>query len=147
MSPLRADHEMRDTAERSGNGTQRFPVVLPHTDLTLTEVALREAARLARGLEVSITLLAVQIVPFPDLLDPTRGCPGFPQLLALAESAEAPVTINIVYARDWETACQQALPHGSTVVMAARKGWLRSREEKLAHWLTRTGHKVTLVQA
>ena len=108
---------------------------------------MREAARLARGLDAHVTVLAVRVVPFPEVLDPTRGCPGFEELLAMAETAGLPVTINIVYARDWESACQEAVQHGSLVVIAVRKGWLRSREERLAEWLVRAGYKVTTVPA
>lgn len=125
----------------------RFSVVLPHTKIELTEIALKEAVRLARGLNARISVLAVQIVPFPQELDPTRGCPGLPALLALAESADVPVTVNLVYARDWESACDQTLTQGSFVLLAARRGWLRSREERLAHHLSRAGHKVTLLPA
>jgi hypothetical protein len=142
MSPQQTLQAPEVTARNS-----RLSVVLPHTDLALTAVAMREAARLACGLDVRVTVLAVRIVPFPEALDPTRGCPGLSELLALAESAEAPVTINIVYARDWESACEQSLDAGSLVVVAVRKRWLRTREERLAAYLTGAGHKVTTVPA
>ena len=65
--------------------------------------------------------------------------------MTLAEAVGLPVTVQIVYARDWESACEHALPSGSLIVMAARKCWKRSREQRLADWLTRAGHKVTMV--
>ncbi len=64
----------------------------------------------------------------------------------MAEAVGLPVAIQIVYARDWQSACRQVLDAGSLVVMAVRRGWFRTREERLAGWLTRSGHKVTTVQ-
>src|SRR5690349_13624024 len=125
----------------------RLSVILPHTEFELTGAALREAARMAHGLDARVTVLAVQLVPFPEPLDPTRGCPALDELLAMAEAAEAPVTINIVYSRDWETACEQVLGQGSLVVIAVRKGWRRTREERLAEYLVRAGHNVTTIPA
>jgi len=115
--------------------------------LALTRAALGEASRLARGLHARVTVLAVRVVPFPEPLDPARSFPGLSELMTLAESAEVPVTINIVYARDWDTACEQALDHDALVVIAVRKSWIRTREEKLAGRLTRTGHTVATVAA
>ena len=102
---------------------------------------------MAHGLDARVTVLAVQLVPFPEPLDPTRGCPALDELVAMAEAAETPVTINIVYARDWETACEQVLSQGSLVVIAVRKSWRRTREERLAEYLVRAGHKVTTIPA
>ncbi|MBS1853746.1 MAG: hypothetical protein JST11_00155 [Acidobacteria bacterium] len=148
MSRYDAERAMSEIpgAQEEG-GTRRFPVVVPHTEMALTRIALREAVRLARGLEVRVTVLAVRIVPFPDPLDPTRGLPGLQDLMALAEAAEAPVTIHVVYARDWKVACEQMLERDSLVVMALRRGWFRTREERLAGWLTHSGRRVALVVA
>lgn len=128
-------------------GTRRLPVVVPHTELPLTEVALREAARLVHGLDARVSVLAVCIVPFPDPLDPTRGLPGLTELMTVAEKAGISVTIQVVYARDWEAACEQVLERGSLVVIAVRRGWLRTREERLARELSSAGHRVTTVFA
>jgi len=100
---------------------------------------------MARGLQARVTVLAVQVVPFPEPLNPTRGCPGLDELVTMAESADTPITINIVYARDWETACEQVLDRGSLVVIAVRPGWRRTREERLAGFLAHAGHKVTTI--
>ena len=137
----------KTTIETASHGATRLSVVLPHTDLALTRAALGEASRLARGLHARVTVLAVRVVPFPDPLDPSRAFPGLQDLMALVESAEVPVTINIVYARDWDAACEQALDNGALVVIAVRKSLLRTREEKLAAHLTRTGHTVATVAA
>jgi nucleotide-binding universal stress UspA family protein len=140
MYPLRA---APDQAQESA--APQLAIVIPHTDAALTEAALHEAVRLALSLNARITLLAACILPFPEPLDPTRGYPGLPELMALAEAVGLPVTVQIVYARDWESVCDHALAQGSLIVMAARKAWRRTREERLAECLTRAGHKVTLV--
>jgi hypothetical protein len=102
---------------------------------------------MARGLNARVTVLAIRVVPFPEVLDPTRGCPDLSELMALAESMGEPITINVVYACNWEAACEHALLRGSLVVIAVRKGWFRSREERMAGWLAQCGHKVTTVPA
>jgi nucleotide-binding universal stress UspA family protein len=148
MSRYRAELTSNETPGVEGaGGTWRFPVVVPHTELRLTGIALREAVRLARGLDVRVTVLAVRIVPFPEPLDPGRRLPEFDDLVALAEAAETPVTIHVVYAREWEAACEQVLERGSLVVIAVRRAWLRTREERLASRLSRAGHTVTTVAA
>ncbi len=148
MSLLHADRTMSGIpGAGSEGGARQLPVVVPHTDLELTGIALREAARLARGLNAQVTVLAVRVVPFPEPLDPGRGMPGMDELMALAEGAGAPVTIHVVYAREWKAACEQLMAQGSLVVMAVRRSWLRTREERLAAWLTRAGHKVTTIAA
>jgi hypothetical protein len=107
MRPNDIEREIRETPGVDANGGgPHLSIVLPHTEVALTAVAMQEAARLARGLDAHVTMLAVRVVPFPEVLDPTRGCPEFEELLAMAETAGVPVTINIVYARDWESACQ-----------------------------------------
>ena len=140
MYPLRVAPE-----QALENATAQLSIVIPHTETALTEAALHEAVRLAISLNARITLLAARIQPFPEPLDPTQGYPGLPELMTLAEAVGLPVTVQIVYARDWETACEHSLAQGSLIVMAARKKWRRTREERLAQWLTRAGHKVTLV--
>src|SRR3954468_15053171 len=148
MSPHQAQREIKETPATATNGDgPRLSVVLPHTQIALTAVALREAVRMARGLNARVTVLAIRVVPFPEVLDPTRGCPDLSELMALAESTGEPITINLVYARNWEAACEHALLRGSLVVIAVRKGWFPSREERMAGWLARCGHKVTTVPA
>ncbi|HXA52548.1 MAG TPA: universal stress protein [Candidatus Acidoferrum sp.] len=148
MSPHEAEREVRETPGPAENGEgPRLSVVLPHTQIALTAIALREAVRLARGLNARVIVLCVRVVPFPQDLDPTRGCPDLSELMTLAESTGEPVAINVVYARNWESACEHALSRGSVVVMAVRKRWFRSREERMAVWLARCGYNVTTIPA
>ena len=102
---------------------------------------------MARGLGARVTLLVVRVVPFPEPLVPAFAYPVFGELVELAESCEMPVTICIVHARDWKSVCEQSVEPGALVVMASRKCWRRTREERLAQCLLRTGHKVTLLPA
>ena len=140
MYPLRAAPEQAWRA-----AAPQLSIVIPHTEAALTEAALHEAVRLAISLNARITLLAALHFALPEPLDPTRSYAGYPELMTLAEAVGLPVTVQIVYARDWESACEHSLASGSLIVMAARKCWKRSREQRLAEWLTRAGHKVTLV--
>jgi hypothetical protein len=148
MSPHEAEREVGQTPAPAENGEgPRLSVVLPHTEIALTALALREAVRLARGLNARVIVLAIRIIPFPQDLDPTRGCPDLSDLMALAESTGEPVAISVVYARNWESACEHVLSRDSVVVIAVRKGWFRTREERMAAWLARCGHNVTTVPA
>jgi hypothetical protein len=148
MDPLRVSEVTPIRPAQSGEcRAPQLALVLPHTELALTKVALRAAVRMARGLDVRITLLAMCVVPFPEPLDPARGFPGFSALLTLAERAGLPVAITIVYARDPDGACDQALPPGSLIVMATRSRWRQTTEQRMAERLVRAGHRVTLVAA
>ena len=91
MYPLRAAPQQLLESE-----APQLSIVIPHTDTALTEAALHEAVRLAISLNARITLLATRIVPFPEPLDPTRGYPGLPELMTLAEAVGLPVTVQIV---------------------------------------------------
>jgi hypothetical protein len=148
MSPHEAEREIVATpGQVTEGGSPQLSVVLPHTEVALTAIALREAVRMARGLNARLIVLAIRVIPFPDDLDPTRPCPDLPALMELAESTDAPISISVVYARNWEAACEHALLRGSLIVIAVRKGWFRTREERMAAWLTRCGHHVTTVPA
>src|SRR5258708_26558275 len=116
MYPIQAE-----PAEAVENDAPQLSIILPHTETALTEAALHEAVRLALSLNARITLWAARIVPFPEPLDPTRGYPGLPELMTLAEAVGLPVTVQIVYARDWESAFEHSLAAGSLIVMATRK--------------------------
>jgi hypothetical protein len=140
MNPLNAS-EIGATGRFACGLGRGLSIVLPHTDLALTDMAVRFCG----GLELRITLLAVRVVPFPEPVDPSRGYPGFDGLIQIAERAGVPLTIHIAYARDWEAACDQALPENSLILIAARRHWLATREERLADRLKRAGHTVTML--
>ena len=123
-------------------------VVIPYTDPATTRAALSAAGTLTRGLNASIALVAVQVLPFPAPF----YCPSSisehleARLTELAAGCTTPVDATVVLARDTDEGYRQVLLPGATVLIATRKRWWRTREEKLARALTRAGHKVAVVE-
>ena len=123
-------------------------VYVPYTTAVLTKAALNAAVALSRSLNAHISLVAVEVVPFPLLLDKPAISPGFLQkeLKAVARDVELSVDAHVVIARDREVAYDRAIPPGSLVVLATRKRWWPTSQAKLARLLARAGHSVTLVE-
>jgi hypothetical protein len=119
-------------------------VFVPYTSVELTKAALTEATVLTRNLDVHITLFAVQIVPFPLPLERSAVAPDFleQRLLAIAGETEAPVDVQLIFARDLDFGMQRVLPPNSLVVVATKKSWWPTSEAKLARSLVRAGHSV-----
>ncbi len=136
---------------RTGNHSEhagRLQVIIPYTTPKLTRAALAAAAGMARGLHIETILLAVHIVPYPLPLH----YPDVP-LARLREQLEAFVSasgmscgVRLVLARDREQALRQMLRGRALVVVATRKRWWRTREERMARGLSRAGHGVALVK-
>ena len=123
-------------------------MIVPHLSAELTRAALTAVAALTRDLGARASLIAAQIVPFPLPLDRPDVPPGFLQqeLAALAEELDTPVDVNIVMARDREAGIAQAVPPGSLVIVAFRKRWWPTPQEKLARTLAQAGHGVALLE-
>ena len=135
----------RSARSRSGAGEVRVFVL--YTTGELTQAALAETGVLLRNLAVEITLLAVQIVPFPLPLEFPAVAPEFlkRRLRAMAGEIEAQVDVQLIFARDLYFAIEQVLPSHSLVVLAAKKRWWPTAETKLARRLGRAGHSVALL--
>jgi hypothetical protein len=124
-----------------------LPLTIPYTSTDMARQALRAAENLSRGLNVSVRLVAVQIVPFPC---PVNRPPVALHHIAgplerLAAEADIPVEVNIVLARDATAGYLEVLPHDSLVLMAARKRWWPTREMRLARRLARARHSVVVI--
>ena len=142
----RAPHDMLAAADR---GLRRLRLVVPYTTSGLTRKALVEAAGLARGLDAELTLVAVQVVPFPCPLSRPTVDPNHLErrLLAIARTSSLCTRILVVRARDREAGFSKMLPPGSLVLLATKRRWWRTTEERLARSLARAGHSVALMQA
>ncbi len=133
----------------TGASPQGLRLVVPYTTRELTRSALQGAATLARGLRADLTLLAVQVVPFPCPLNRPTVDPEHleRELQALAKTSSLCTRILVVRARDRETGFSHALAPGSLVLVATKRWWWRTAEEQLARSLARAGHSVALVPA
>ena len=122
-------------------------VFVPYTCRELTQAALAKAGELTRNLGARITLFTVHVAPFPLPLDRPDVPSSFLErkLAGVARAAAMQADIRIAIARDAELGCQQILPPHSLVVMATRRRWWPTAEEKLARALAQAGHSVALL--
>ena len=128
-------------------GAGRLRVFVFCTSGELAQRALAEAAVLLRNLDVHISLLAVEVVPFPLPLERPAVAPEFLErkLRAIAGAIEARVDVQLVFARELYEAMEQVLPSPSLVIMATKKRWWPTSEVKLTRRLGRAGHSVALL--
>ena len=121
-------------------------VNIPYTTPELTRVALRHVA--ARGdLNVHVSLVDIQVVPFPCPLDqpPINGEFSEHRLRELFKEAGLPGRTAVLYTRDWLEGFLSVLEPRSLVVMAIHKRRWRTRETKRARALSKAGHQVMLL--
>lgn len=137
---------LREFAEWKAHAGE-LRVFVPHTSRRLTKACLSAVSALTSNLGARVTLLAVQIVPFPLPLDRPDVAPQFVEreLAALAREIEAPVDVQVMIARDLEIGLRQGLTPSALVVMAAKKRRWPNAEVRLARSLARAGHSVVVV--
>ena len=135
--------ENRQTADTAA-GVLR--VVVPYTTPELTRAALRHAG-VCTDLNVRVSLIDIQVVGFPCPLDqpPIRKEFSEQRLRDLFEPTGLPGTTRVLYTRDWLEGFGRVLEPHSIVIVAAKKHWWRTREEKLAQTLLKAGHDVMLL--
>lgn len=120
-------------------------LVVPFTTPELTRAALDAANRMGAGLNASLRLVKVQVVPFPlDLGQSPVYVDFLKKQLEQFESA-LPAAGEVRLARDFEEGLEGTLDPGSVVVLATRKRPWRTRTERLAASLRKVGHKVVMV--
>jgi len=133
---------------RPSNTTGVLWVVIPYTTPELTRAALRHAG-VCTDLNVNVSLVDIQVVPFPCPLDQPPVNQEFSRrrLRDLLEQNGLPGRTDVLYARDWLEGFRRALDPHSLVILARKKRWWRTREDKLAAALRKAGHQVLLIQA
>jgi hypothetical protein len=125
--------------------TAELDLVVPFTTPELTRVALDAANRMGEGLNATVRLVKVQVVPYPlDLTQPPVHIDFLKSQLSRFES-ELPVAGEVRLARDFEPGLVGTLGCDSVVILASGKRLWRTRNERLAASLRRTGHQVVLV--
>ena len=118
-------------------------LVVPFTTPALTRAAIRAAEQLGDGLEASIRLIKLQVVPYQ-----VEECPinlEFLQEQLNRFESKLPLRVVIVLTREDEADLLQALRPDSIVVLASEKRIWRTRTERLAAKLRNSGHRVVLV--
>jgi hypothetical protein len=120
-------------------------LVVPFTTPELTKAALDAANRMGGGLNATLRLVKVQVVPFPlDLHESPVYIDFLKNQLAQFQS-ELPVAGEIRLAREFEAGLLGALGRDSVVILATPNRPWRTRNESLAAKMRRAGHKVVLI--
>ena len=120
-------------------------LVVPFTTPELTRTALEAANRMGPGLNATLRLIKVQVVPFPLDLNQSPVYIEFPKDQMAQFQSDLPVAGEIRLAREFEAGLLGTLGRESVVILATPKRPWRTHNERLAATLRRTGHKVILV--
>jgi len=138
-----ASHEDIDQWRPSEMATGVLWIVIPYTKPELTRAALRHAA-VCSDLDVHVCLVDVQVVPFPCTLNQPPVDRKFSEcrLNDLLKQSGLPGRGAVVYTRDWLEGFRKVLEQGSLIIIASKKRWWRTREEKLTRTLMKAGHDV-----
>jgi len=138
--------EQVDQCKPSDTRTGVLWMVIPYTTSELTLAALRHAGA-CTDLDVHIALVDIQVVQFPCPLDQPPVNKEFSErrLQELLEESGLPGHTSVLYTRDWLEAFKRVLEPGSLVVLATKRRWWPTREDKLARTLTKAGHQVMLL--
>jgi hypothetical protein len=133
-------HALQDVA------TGDLGVVVPYTTPELTRAALSQAI-VCSDLNVHISLVDVQVVPFPCPLDQPPIDNGYShrRLQNLLKDTGLPAQAAVLYTRDWLEGFRKLLDPKSLVIVASKKRFWKTREEKLARALSKAGHHVMLL--
>jgi len=139
-------YEEIDQRRPSDIATGILWVVVPYTTPELTRAALRHAG-VCSDLDVHVSLVDIQVVPFPCPLNQPPVDKRFSQhrLQELFKESRLPGQAGVLYTRDWLEAFKSVLEPGSLVILATKKRWWPTREDKLARTLTKAGHHVMLL--
>jgi hypothetical protein len=123
----------------------QLDLVVPFTTPELTRTALDAANRMGAGLNATLRLVKVQVVPFPLDLNQSPVYIDFLKEQISRFRSELPVDGEIRLAREFEAGLLGTLARESVVILATPKRMWRTRNEHLAATLRRAGHKVVLV--
>jgi hypothetical protein len=127
------------------SGVAELDLVVPFTTPDLTRVALDAASRMGAGLDAAVRLVRVQVVPIQ--LNPEQSPVYLDFLKTQLDQFQSPLPLTgeIRLARDFERGLTSALRQSSVVILATKRRPWRTRTERLARSLRRSGYKVIVV--
>jgi hypothetical protein len=126
--------------------TGLLDIVVPYTTPRLTRLALREAEELAFKLPSRIRLMRMVTVPYPlDLRYPPLALDILSEQTRQVARGVGAAEIVLFLTRDPEQSLLKIMRPGSIVVVASKKRWWRTAQERLQRFCERHGHPVALV--
>lgn len=132
--------------EREAERTEaELDLVVPFTTPALTRAAIQAAEQLGGGLEASIRLVKLQLVPYQVEESPIDI--GFLQQQLAAYSSKLPIQALILLTREVEAELMHLLRPESIVVLATQKSLFPTRTEWLARKVRQAGYRVVVVHA
>jgi hypothetical protein len=133
---------------KSQRDSRPLQVFVPYRNVELAKSALDLTAALAGNLGVEAVLIAVHVVsPLLPLHEPGVAKNFFERKLeSVAQQSALPIRVELVFAREMQSGIRLVIPQGSLVLVATRRHWWRTAEEKLARFLEREGHSVVLLR-
>ena len=121
-------------------------IVVHYTTSRLTRLALREAHELALKLPSRIRVLRMLSVPFPvDLRYPPFSLDILREQTRQVARGIAAAEVLLLLTRDPEQTLLKIMHPGSIVVIASKKRWWRTAQERLQMLCERNGHQVALI--
>jgi hypothetical protein len=132
------------------------PILSPKPEKSVTVIftsinpniaALEKAAELAKPLNASVIVVAVQVVPYALPLDRPPVPMEFVtrRLEEMATQVPGKVRVFAYLCRDPREALKRILTSDGPVVMGIRKRWWPNPDERLARTLRRAGYDMILV--
>jgi hypothetical protein len=146
VKAMTAQKHVEFTVVEQTERDRELDLVVPFTRPALTQAALDAANQMGSGLHPSIRLVKVQVVPFPMDLNQSPVVVDFIREQLRHFRSELEIAPEIRLARDTEQGLLGTLTRDSLVVLAYRKRPWRTREEKIAERLWRSGYHAVLVE-
>src|ERR1035438_3183517 len=115
-------------------------LVVPFTTPELTRAAMEAANRMGAGLNATLRLVKIQVVPFPLDLDQSPVYIDFLKDQMAQFQSDLPVAGEIRLAREFEAGLLGTLGRESVVILATPKRPWRTHNERLAATLRCAGH-------
>jgi hypothetical protein len=140
----------RAVATDRETAASRLNIAVIFTSVESTLAALRRAGLLAARLGAHITLLVLQVVPYPLPLTSPPILVDFNErrFRVLAGQGSVDTTVQLYLCRDrWETISAILRPHSLIVVGGRKRQWWPTAEQRLARRLRNAGHEVIFAEA
>ena len=127
----------------------RAEIAVLFTSDESTRAALLHAGALAHGMAARITLLVLQIVPYPLPLTSPPVLIDWNQrrFRVIAATSRVETTVRLYLCRDRDDGLRIVLSKPSFIVLGGPKKWWRfTAERRLAGKLRRAGHRVVFIE-